>query len=150
MHLLKPLASFFVASAFTNASMLSNLPKPSSESLAAGNSAVETCVGQVHKLATAYGSPVWEKAEKVTHNSHHTPPFICHRLLMSYQAAQWSAENPGSAAWVVVGAGGALAVAAPGIVSAPILSSAGFAATGVTASECLRYVHAPTCSSLMG
>lgn len=51
---------------------------------------------------------------------------------------------------MVVGTGGALAVAAPAILSAPVLSSAGFAATGVKTGECLRYVHAPACSGSNG
>lgn len=89
----------------------------------------------VRNGAAAYGQPVWEKAE-VIRNVRHTPPFICHQMLMLHQDAQWSAANPVPAACAVVGAGGVIAVAAPGIVSALILSSAGFGATGVQAGEC--------------
>ena len=112
MHLLKPLASFLAASAFTNASMSSNLPKPLSNFLAAGSSAFEKGVGEGHKLAAtygpqmlekmeeatrnvcdsaaAYGPPVWEKAEEITHNVRRRPPFICNRLLMLHSG--WSVE----------------------------------------------------------
>ncbi|ODM23786.1 hypothetical protein SI65_01375 [Aspergillus cristatus] len=136
MHLVKPLASFLAASAFTNASMSSNLPKPLSEFLAAGNSAFEKGVGEAHKLAAAYGPPMLEKLEEATRNvrdgaAAYGPPV----WEKAEKATQWSAENPVEAACVVVGTGGALAVAAPAIVSAPILSSAGFAATGVKASS---------------
>lgn len=86
--------------------------------------------------AAAYSPPVWEKAEEGIQNVCHTPPFICHQMLILHQAAQWSAANPVPATCAAVGVGGAIAVAAPGIVSASILSSAGFGATGVQASKC--------------
>ena len=50
--------------------------------------------------------------------------------------ATWSAQNPILAAYAVVGTTGATILAAPGLVTAPVLSSLGFSMSGIQAGMC--------------
>ncbi|KAJ5622618.1 hypothetical protein N7528_005850 [Penicillium herquei] len=57
------------------------------------------------------------------------------------QAASWSAENPTLAVCAAVGTTGAVLLAAPGAVAAPIISSIGFQAGGIQAGSMAAAVH---------
>ncbi|OQE12797.1 hypothetical protein PENFLA_c062G05616 [Penicillium flavigenum] len=75
-------------------------------------------------LAVAYGKPALEKSVNVT-----------------LQAAGWSTQNPVLATCVVVGATGAVVFAAPGLATAPILSSMGFTTGGIQAGSAAATAH---------
>ncbi|KAK3687439.1 hypothetical protein B0T22DRAFT_478760 [Podospora appendiculata] len=57
-------------------------------------------------------------------------------------AANWTKENPGTAACAVVGAGGLAVVAAPALVTAPLLSAAGFGANGIVGGTAASAIQA--------
>lgn len=84
------------------------------------------------KQAMEHGKPIVEASANRTAQVRDTspcgtdfPPNYC-------QAAEWGAKNPLLAAC----AAGAVAVVAPGLATAPILSSLGFTAGGVQAGMC--------------
>ncbi|KAJ5766647.1 uncharacterized protein N7511_004263 [Penicillium nucicola] len=76
------------------------------------------------KLAVAYGKPALEQSVNVT-----------------AQAAGWIIQNPVLAAYMVVGASGAVVVAAPGLATAPVLSSMGFTTSGIHAGSAAAAAH---------
>ncbi|EFQ32610.1 hypothetical protein CGRA01v4_09564 [Colletotrichum graminicola] len=64
------------------------------------------------------------------------PPVASADALSAYRKAKdWVSENPGQAACYTVGAASLAVVAAPALVSAPILTAMGFGAQGVIANS---------------
>ncbi|KAF3398259.1 hypothetical protein F1880_005618 [Penicillium rolfsii] len=76
------------------------------------------------KIVGTYGKPALEKSANLT-----------------AQAASWGAQNPILATCAVVGTTGAVVLAVPGLVTAPVLSSMGFTIGGIQAGSAAAAAH---------
>ncbi|KAJ5277772.1 hypothetical protein N7524_003925 [Penicillium chrysogenum] len=68
-------------------------------------------------------------------------PTLIKSANLATQAASWGAQNPILATCAVVGTTGAIVLAAPGLATAPIISSIGFTAGGIQAGSAAATVH---------
>lgn len=91
------------------------------------------------KIVGTYGKPVLEKSANLT--AQVRIHLLCtEKALISVaeirQAANWGAQNPIIATCAVVGTTGSVVLAVPGLVTALVLSSIGFAIGGIQAGTC--------------
>ncbi|KAI2787065.1 hypothetical protein POX_f07421 [Penicillium oxalicum] len=96
----------------------------SPEDVMAGGTRIMRAGLEGGKIVVAYGKPTLEKSAN-----------------LAVQAANWSAENPILAACAVVGTTGATILAAPGLATAPVLSSLGFTMNGIQAGSAAATAH---------
>ncbi|KAJ5569922.1 uncharacterized protein N7459_009352 [Penicillium hispanicum] len=96
----------------------------SAEDMMAGGTRIMRAGLEGGKIVVAYGKPALEKSANLT-----------------AQAATWSAQNPILATYAVVGTTGATILAAPGLATAPVLSSMGFTMSGIQAGSIAATAH---------
>ncbi|KAJ5472010.1 hypothetical protein N7539_008579 [Penicillium diatomitis] len=96
------------------------------------------------KIVGTYGKPALEKSANLTAQVRIHLLFT-EKALTSiaeiWQASSWGAQNPILATCAVVGTTGAVVLAVPGLVTAPVLSSMGFTIGGIQAGSAAAAAH---------
>ncbi|KKK20843.1 hypothetical protein ARAM_005305 [Aspergillus rambellii] len=102
---------------------ISRLPQSVSTLGAVGGKAFADGVAKGNKIIATYAPVVGQKAVEISKDV----------KIHAANVVEWSRHNPGLAGCALAGVTGAVLIVVPGIVSAPLLASAGFTAPGVQA-----------------
>ncbi|KKK23098.1 hypothetical protein AOCH_002012 [Aspergillus ochraceoroseus] len=111
---------------FLSVGSSSKLPQSVSTLGAVGGKAFADGVAKGNKIIATYAPVVAQKAVEISKDVKIHAANVC-------SGVESSRHNPGLAAYALAGVTGAVLIVVPGIVSAPLLASAGFTAPGVQA-----------------